>query len=813
MSLSAPLQRKRKLFRILALFVPLLFFGAVELGLRIIGWGYPTNFFIPATQNPGPGYTENAAFGWRFFPRRLARAPEPLLLTKQKPKDCYRIFVLGESAALGDPEPAYGLSRMLSVLLNDRFPGKQFEVIPLAMTAINSHVIRSIARDCADFQSDLWVVYMGNNEVIGPYGAGSVFGLQTPNRTIVRASLALRTTRLGQLLDAFVEWIQRTPEQPLQWEGMKMMLQERVPAVDRRLERVLDNFRCNLDDILGAATRSKVKVLLSSVAVNLKDCPPFASAHRSELPASAKAEWDRLYAAGQAAELRRDFQQAFDAYQGARQIDDQFAELDFRLGRCFAAAGDVTKAKRSFESARDLDTLRFRADTRINQIIREAAAKRAGDDIHFLDAEALFSALSPSGIAGNEFFYEHVHFNFEGNYRLALSLARQVADLLPKTAPEAEKEPRVFLTNSECAARLAFTDWDRYLVSEDIRRRLIKPPFNGQLDQAARAAAWTQSVKDLRSSLATAGWVIPRESYQRALERANHDWILHDRFGQLLEASGNLTAAAEQWQRVIELMPHYVGAYFKLGNFYDGAGRFAEAEQCFGQVLHSRPDSVEAINGLGLVYSSQGKSAQAIQKFKLALRVKPDFAPAHVNWGLHLAAQGQTGEAALHYQEALRLQPQSVGAHINLGKLLAAQHRPADAIDHYLAAVVIQPDDAIIHYNLAGALDEMQRGPEALMHYREAIRLNPSFADAHYNLAAQLVKQGDQAGALKHFQEAVLLNPGDAASHLSLGVALAQQRRFGEAAAQFQETLRLDPGNAQAKQFLQTALSYTNRHP
>jgi hypothetical protein len=49
-----------------------------------------------------------------------------------------------------------------------RFPGWLVEVINTAMTAINSHVIREIAKDCVRLGADFWVVYAGNNEVVGP---------------------------------------------------------------------------------------------------------------------------------------------------------------------------------------------------------------------------------------------------------------------------------------------------------------------------------------------------------------------------------------------------------------------------------------------------------------------------------------------------------------------------------------------------------------------------------------------------------------------------------------------------------------------
>jgi hypothetical protein len=64
--------------------------------------------------------------------------------------------------------------------LRERFPGKKFEIVNTSITAINSHAILPIARECAAREGDVWIVYLGNNEMVGPFGAATVFGSQAP---------------------------------------------------------------------------------------------------------------------------------------------------------------------------------------------------------------------------------------------------------------------------------------------------------------------------------------------------------------------------------------------------------------------------------------------------------------------------------------------------------------------------------------------------------------------------------------------------------------------------------------------------------
>ena len=274
---------------------PILFFGLLEAGLRLGGYGYPTGFFLGPDANGT--CTTNYRFGWRFFPRSLARSPHPCVLSA-KPAGSIRIFVLGGSAAMGTPDPSFNFGRTLAVMLREQFPDVQFEVVNAAMTAINSHVALEIARDCAARQPDLFVVYMGNNEVIGPYGPGTVFQRWSPSLGMIRTSLWVKSTRVGELLGDIVGCFRGDQGSPGHWRGMEMFMKNPVAADDPRMTAVYDNYRRNLTDICGVARRERAAVVLSTVAVNLRDFPPLASLHRSDLAAEDLGKWESIYKTG-----------------------------------------------------------------------------------------------------------------------------------------------------------------------------------------------------------------------------------------------------------------------------------------------------------------------------------------------------------------------------------------------------------------------------------------------------------------------------------------------------------------------------------
>ena len=205
-------RRKLWCFRLLvAIGVPLVFLGMLELILRLVGFGYPTGFLLPSERDGQKVLVQNNQFGWRFFGAPWLEYPNPFAFPRSKAPTPFASSFLANRPRWAIPQPRFGLPRMLQAMLKLRYPGTHFEVVNAAMTAINSSVILPIARDCTALDADIWVIYMGNNEVVGPFGAGTVFGQQAPPLPLIRANLALKTTRVGQLIDTLRLEIHKPP--------------------------------------------------------------------------------------------------------------------------------------------------------------------------------------------------------------------------------------------------------------------------------------------------------------------------------------------------------------------------------------------------------------------------------------------------------------------------------------------------------------------------------------------------------------------------------------------------------------------------
>jgi tetratricopeptide (TPR) repeat protein len=513
--------------------VPVLLFVVVEMALRVCGVGTPTGVTVPCTDQGRPAYCDNPSFVAPFFPQGMSRSPRPFVIPARKAPGTYRIFVVGESVAFGDPDPTYGFSRYLEMMLRERFPETKFEVINTGTTAINSYVLLPMVEDLAHYQPDLFVIYAGNNEVVGPYGPGTVL---TPhlNLSATRAGIFLNSTRLGQL---FAKLTRASKKNAAGWRGMEMFLDRQVRADSPEIKPVYANFAANLRDIVAVAHHSGAQVVISTVATNLKDCAPFASLHRQGIRDDELHSWEGLVQRGGDLESAGSYAEALKLYLAATEIDPQYAELQFRIARCLWALGDFAGAKERFVQAQDLDTLRFRADSKLNDVIHA----QAGPGVGVVDAAAVFAGESPHEVPGGELFYEHVHMNPRGNYLLARALFNQINTMLPAELGRSAVNADV-ASEEECERLLAFTPYDRMRVAGLVLAKLERPPFTNQLNHSEEV----ERMKSQAAGSPNYGEIVA--DYQWAIAQNPQDRLLHLNYGFLLHRYD--PAAADQELRL-----------------------------------------------------------------------------------------------------------------------------------------------------------------------------------------------------------------------------------------------------------------------
>lgn len=315
-----------------------------------------------------------------------------------------------------------------------------------------------------------------------------------------------------------------------------MFLKNEIDRDDPRLTKTGELFQQNLRAIAESGRRAGAAVFVCTVLTNQKDFAPFQSRHRFGITGEEKSEWQSLFDDGLRAVEAKDDAAAETKFRSALALDDHFAELQFQLGRLCLRQNRAPEAKVFFQQALDLDSLRFRTDSRLNQKIRDLAA----EGLQVIDLAAAAEQASPQGIVGEEFLYEHVHLNFQGTYLMARELFSQVkADLVRRKLVHATDSTPELLSLAEARRELAYTTYEQAMIIKELQARFAGAPFTAQSDNAARQRIYAE-----RSRVAARVLAQPETRdglvalYDQALTSNPGDWLLRRNAGMALVGLG-----------------------------------------------------------------------------------------------------------------------------------------------------------------------------------------------------------------------------------------------------------------------------------
>jgi hypothetical protein len=149
---------------------------------------------------------------------------------------------------------------------------------------------------------------------------------------------------------------------------------------------------------------------------------------------------------------------------------------------------------------------------------------------------------NPANLCGQETFYEHVHFDFDGSYRLGCAWAEQIASRVP--AAIASHAVGGWATQETCERRLGLTDWNRSLVIQHMIGRMQQPPLSSQLNNDGRLKVLEDRVNQFRSRMKAAAVARAREDFLETLQSAPDDYLLRENFALFLQSIGDVKTRA-----------------------------------------------------------------------------------------------------------------------------------------------------------------------------------------------------------------------------------------------------------------------------
>jgi tetratricopeptide (TPR) repeat protein len=721
--------------------VPILTILVLELGLRVVGFGYSTKVFVEEN-----GIVRNNwPFTLKYFPWSVARPMKSLQFPAKKEPDSLRIFVLGGSAAQGFPAVEFGMASQIQVMLEQAYPGRTIEVINTAISAVNSHVMLPVAKACLKYDPDFLMIYLGNNEVVGPYGAGSLYFGASNNLMFLRLSDAIKSLRLYQMI------LMLTGKHHVAtgtWKGMEYFVENALFEDDKRLQTVYRHFDRNLSDIISAAADKDCPVVLSTVGVNLLDCPPFVS-RKSE-----------------------------------------HANASYQTGLADLAAGKPKEALAALKKARDLDGLRFRADKTVNAMIRQQAARQE-EWVTLVDSEQLFEQGESGAISipGDDLFYDHVHLSFAGNFKVATALSGAV---ISQDSPSATFP----VSREQVSSALAYSEWDELRISQKLTEQLLgKPPYTNQLNHRQKQLSRQREARKMASRFSPEAREKSLQLYQTVMDEWPDDADLKRRMSRLLVDAGDSEKARELLLSAAGESSGNFEILYQLSLVSVSLKKYDEAEQSLLKILERNPYSIEVRNAYLLLLFNSKRFAEAARYNEKLFRDHPDDPDFRHLYALILNAQGKRSEAWEQLQKALKIDPTHSKTRILMVETLQRDNKLAQALRVARSWSRAEPDSSEAHFEEAKLLSREKNYKEAMEHYRKVFELDPDFVAARSNYVQFLAGQGRIQEAIQSLGEDLNKDPEIREGHSMLGLLLDVAGMRSEAMRTFSAGLERDPNN------------------
>ena len=412
----------------------LLVLVATEGLLAVVGVGPARSLFIEREYFGQQVYQLNRDISEFFFPKWATKPPAYEQIPKAKPAGAYRLLATGASTTMGDP---FGVQTafpaLVGEMLTDATPATEYQIANCAVIAISSLDVLQLHKKALNYDPDAILIYCGHNEAYGADGIDTPVQKSFSSRGAAKFWLWFRNLRLVRLARGALGRLNppntARDDPAAQGFGMWLMRDRFVAPASEKHARMLSFYRENILEMLAAARAKGVDIILCTLISNVRDQSPMGSVHGPGFTAQNEGSWRAALSRGSAKMEAGEWDTARRALTEARDLDPDYAEVRFRLGRCWDALGDSSAAYAEYLASRDCDAVHFRACSAQNEVLRQIAHEwemRGEHALVFVDLERRLLEEFPYG-PGQSFFTEHVHPYPRGHAWIAETIVRTLA--------------------------------------------------------------------------------------------------------------------------------------------------------------------------------------------------------------------------------------------------------------------------------------------------------------------------------------------------------------------------------------------------
>jgi tetratricopeptide (TPR) repeat protein len=493
-------------FYLIMILIPILFFVLLEFSLRIFNYGYDLSMWGNVIEGK---LILNPDAPRRYF-TTVKSTPSSIedIFDEEKSPNSFRVFVLGGSSAAGYPYMPMGpFSRYIRKRLELNYPDKKIEVVNIALSAISTFTVRDFIPEVLEQKPDLILIYAGHNEYYGALGVGSQESVGS-SRELINILLYLNKYKTTQLVKDFLQWLfgMVDTEGSVSATGtlMSRMAKEKEIEINSgKYQSGIDQFEGNMNDIIQMIKEKNVPLIISTLASNLKDQPPFISISNGSYPPADKI-----------------FEEAEKEY----------------------ASGKYIKADSLYRFAKDLDGLRFRAPEKINGIIKNLGKLNS---VPVIDADSLFASLSINGITGNNLMTDHLHPTLDGFKELGRLFYEEMDR---RNYVPADSKPAIeFARQDEITKQnFVFSEFDSVVAEYRIKLLRNDWPF---IDPKLKKSYWEVCKPENFKDSAAVHFLLGNESWGKSIEKVADNYFRNRSLNGFLE---HMKALIYQYPIVIE---------------------------------------------------------------------------------------------------------------------------------------------------------------------------------------------------------------------------------------------------------------------
>ena len=386
---------------------------------------------------------------------------------------------------------------------------------------------------------------------------------------------------------------------------------------------------------------------------------------------------------------------------------------------------------------------------------------------------------------GYEFFYDNVHFNFNGNYLAAATMFDSLRELLMDTGLVEVEGDVAPPAKPDCAERLAWTPAAEYELL-GWQMQVFQDPHTGARTRERHTQLFEQLGEHWRAQLS--------DDFDAALAYNPDDlYLRHAWFRLLLELGRNDEAHAQS----VALLERHPAARVSLraaGQIAEATGDIQDAIRAYGACLDLYPDDPEALRRLAELLFQQGDFNRASSLYHRFLRMDPTDAFAWCRIGEIHGKRGQTRKAMRIYHRVIEEAPRHPLAWRLLDELLRERDTTSEQEALWDAMVAQYPEAAEPHVRRALLYLEAGAFEEALALLRRATTLDPGDPVAYHYLGKAALAAGDNDAAVHALREALRLHPGDSGNRLLLIQALLNAGDRNAARVEYEQCRALGIG-------------------